>query len=343
MELSAILNKLKIVGIAFIVVMLIGTLGYKVIAPENGLFECFYMVAITVSTIGYGEFVLKEAMTPESMFAIRLFTIFVAFTGIGILTYLLSTVAALIVEGQLKQTFLIKSMEKKINNLEGHYIICGMTNVGMNISHELFKTKRDFVFTDTDPNKVNHTFSNHKDYIGLSGDCIDDNFLLKLGIKKASGVFITTADDNLNLVIALSVRNLNKDIKIIAMCNDIEYIPKLNIVGVNKIISPSFIGGLRMASEMIRPNVTSFLDEMMRGVDIVLRVEEVKLRIDLFGKKFSEVSLNGLKNTIVMALRENGKWVFNPEQEHIIGESSVLIVMTSPEDRLELIQKYGMH
>jgi voltage-gated potassium channel len=333
---DTIIKRLRLNFLLFLIVLGIGSIGFVILEPQYDLFQALYMTVITISTIGYTEIVEATNNVP-----VRVFTMILAFSGIGVLTYFVSNLASLIIEGNLSESFKRRKMEKKIDKLENHYIVCGLGNVGQNIINELIKTKRPFIFADNDENKVNTLLDLNPDQIGLGGDPTDDNFLLRLGVKKARGLLVTTGDDNTNLVVCVTAKNLNQNIKIIAECNEIKHQEKLKIAGADRVISPTFIGGLRMASEMIRPAATSFLDKMLRGTGEELRVEEVAIASKFAGQPLAALPTDDFRISLIMSIREGENWVFNPPKNHILKKDTTLIVMTTPEERAEMIEKFG--
>jgi voltage-gated potassium channel len=294
------------------------------------------MTIITVSTIGYTEVVDLTNNVPG-----RVFTIFIALGGIGVLTYSLSNVASLIIEGNIRQSIKKKKMEKKIGHFTDHYILCGIGNLGNNILEELHKTKRTFVIADKNPDKISLLAEKYDQLNSLTGDCTEESFLLKLGIEKAKGIFVCTGDDNINLVVCVAAKHVNPNVYIVVECNEVKNIEKLRIVKADKVISPTFIGGLRMASEMVRPTVTTFLDEMMRDQEKNLRIEEIKFSTKYQGRSLMDIDFEHLPNTIPMAIREKDKWVFNPPKRSVITEHSILIVMTNPIERKKMDEIYS--
>lgn len=333
---SPISRRVQIAGFLFLCVLLIGTAGYMYLDDSITWFDALYMTVITVSTIGFSE-VVDLSENPAG----RLFTIFIAFAGIGTVTYMLSNFAALVIEGELKDNFIIRRMEKKLKKIKGHYLICGVGDVGSYIAEELFKTQRPFVIADIDPERISELQEQFNGVIALAGDCAEDDFLAHLGLDRCAGVFIATGNDNLNLVICLSVRQQRPEIPIIVSCKSTQFVKKLELVGATKVITPESIGGMRMASEMIRPTVTTFLDIMMRDQGLNLRVEEVPLATKYEGDALRSISLQDFPNTLVMAIREADDWVFNPPEGYIFSSRSILIVMTSADERLLLEKRFS--
>ncbi len=313
--------------VILIVILAIGTAGYRVIGGEKySLLDCFYMTFITIATIGYGEIVdLSEH--PGG----RVFTMIIALAGIAVMTYLTSIVTAFLVEGHISEALWRRRMEKHIHKLSDHYIICGIGRVGRNVAHELDATDRIYVVIDEDMNSITTHLEKHPGQMYIHGDSSDDDILQKAHIETARGVFAVTGDDSKNLMISLTAKQLNPATRIVARCHEIRNSEKLRKAGADAIVSPDFTGGLRIASAMIRPHVVSFLDQMLKS-DENLRVEEVVVPAG-----FDEKPLAGLhlpdRNHIVVALRDGAKWVFNPEQRHALRAGMTLVIMATPEGR----------
>lgn len=336
MELNKVLRRLQITGLLFVIILTIGSAVYYNIDPKATVVDAFYMTAITVSTIGFQE-VIDLSNNPGG----RLFTIALAFSGIGIITYFFSNLASLFIEGEIRRNYELKKMEKRINKLEGHYIVAGCGRVGRNIALELFQTEKEFVLADAKEDALEE-FLNKGKVKGaphLTGDCTSDDFLLKLGITRATGLFVTSGDDNTNLVITLSARTLSPAIKIVALSKSIGHVQKLKRAGADKVITPTFIGGLRMASEMIRPKVTTFLDDMLK-TDLGQRIEELNVPDDHAGKLLSSLSIEDLSETMVLAINENDHWVYKPKPEHVLKKGSHLILMTTQREKRKLEDQF---
>ena len=316
---------------AMVLVMLTGTVGYHIIGPHYSWIDCFYMTFITVATIGYGE-IVDLSHSPNG----RLFTVFIAISGIGTLTYMLSTVTAFILEGDINEAWRRKRMQNKITKLKDHYIVCGIGRVGSNVAHELAMTGRHSVIVDTNLAHLESYLSSHPEQLYLHGDCTDNDILFAAGIERACGVFAVASDDSLNLVISLSAKQLNPVLRVVARCHDVKNVEKTRRAGADEIVSPDFTGGLRIVSAMVRPHVVSFLDEMIKS-DENLRMEEIVVPPGFSGKLLSMFNLAS-RDCILLAVRQDGKWVFNPTMQHIVQEGDVLMVMTTPHGRVRLEQ-----
>lgn len=227
-------------------------------------------------------------------------------------------------------------MEQKIKQLQDHFIVCSAERVGMHIVNELAATKRPFVVIDQHEEHIDDLLELFPDALYLLGDSSDNLLLEQAGIARAKGVFATEDDDNRNLVICLSAIHMNPNLRIISHARELKNIDKMKHAGATSVISSEQIGGLRMASEMARPAVVSFLDIMLRDKQKNLRIEEVKISPALAGKSLQDLKLKRHREMLLMAIREKDEWIYNPEETQLLTEASILIFMGTPEARIQL-------
>lgn len=302
----------------------------------NTLFDCFYMTMITVTTIGYGE-VINMGNQPE----VRMFTVFVAIAGIILATYTFTNFVAIMVDGRINKRYKYLTLMNAVNDLKGHYIICGAGRIGTGIANELLQTRRPFVIIERDATRVSDTATVRPDWLIIEGEAADDDTLQKAGIKHCAGVFAATNDDNTNLVISLSAKQLNNSARVVSMCKDTSYITKITKAGADKVISPYQIGGLRMASEMLRPTVTSFLDDMLRDSDHNYRFEEFTIQQRFVGSTIAVLNLDRFENSNFLAVRKRGgDAIYRPDNNYIFEEGDVFIVITNPHERQQIEQLF---
>ena len=222
-------------------------------------------------------------------------------------------------------------MEKKIAELTGHYIVCGMGRVGTNVAHELIKTRRTLVMVEINQDALDNWLAQHPDTLYLHADAADDEALRAAGIMHAAGVFAVTGDDSHNLMVSLSVKLLNPKVRVVARVHDVHNSNKARRAGADEVVSPDFTGGMRIASAMLRPHAVNFMDQMLRSDD-GLRVEEVVVPADFVARPMRQIAPRS-RDYILMAAHEQGQWVFNPPDEHLIQPGSALILMTNPSGR----------
>lgn len=319
-------------GAILVAVFVIGTVGFWFIGGGRySIVDALYMTFITVATIGFGE-VIDLSGNPAG----RAFTMLIAISGIGTFMYVLTNVTALTVEGELTEFFRRRRMEKTARKYYDHYIICGLGSVGLHIVNELKATKRQYVVVDADRNIIAKLLELHPEAVVIEGDATDNTTLLTAGIERARGLFAVTEDDNQNLVISLTARQLNSRLRVVAQCTEMGNSEKMKKAGADAVVCPSLIGGLRMASEMIRPTTVSFLDIMLRDRDRNLRVEEVEVPESCAGKAISALNLKRYPHALLLAAKTGEGWVYNPPEDYVLMPQSTLVFMTTPEGREEL-------
>jgi voltage-gated potassium channel len=335
---TSILRRFRWPLIAVIAILVIGTIGYRLIAgPQYSFLDTFYMTLITISTIGFGEVI--DISAPVG----RAFTIFIAIAGVGVMFYIITNATALIVEGELTKSLRRRRMEKKAKTFKNHYIICGMGEVGSHIANELSATKRPYVMIETNKDIIENTLERFKDGIFIEGDATDNDVLFKAGIKQAKGIFVTLHDDNHSLVVSFTAKQLNPSLRVVTQCNELKNSEKMKKAGADAVISTSLIGGLRMASEMVRPTVVSFLDTMLRDKEKNLRVEEVSVPESLAGRTISSLGFERYPGILLLAVRAKEGWIYNPPANCVISPDSALVFIGNPEERRKLEKELGVN
>jgi len=319
----------------FVLVELVGSIGFWIVSEyKASVLDCVYMTFITVATIGFGE-TIDLSHSPGG----RVFLMAIAMVGIANVTYATSKLTAFILEADINEALRRRRMQDRIDALNRHYIICGVGRVGSNVAHELLVTNRPFVGIEEAPAAIELFNEKHPRAIALHGDCSDDDILLRAGIKRAAGVFAVTGDDGKNLLITLSAKQLNPEVRVVARIHDVRNSEKLKRVGADAIVSPDFTGGMRIASSMLRPAVVSFLDEMLR-TDDKLRVEEVVVPAS-FTQRGLAAAVPANAGYVVLAVRADGGWQFNPPADFALRPGHVLVAMATPEGRLRLERELG--
>ena len=227
-------------------------------------------------------------------------------------------------------------MEKRIEKMKGHYIVCGIGMVGLYIVHELNETKRLQIAVDSDPAQLDLLKSRNIDVPMLLGDATENELLERAVVREAKGLFATTNSDNDNIVIALTAKQLNPALRVVCRCNDTKNIEKIKRAGADKVVALNYIGGLRMAAEMTRPHATDFLESMLRDKEQALRVEEVIVPADsqYVGREVEALELPNMGNILLLAVRNgHGEWTYNPPANLRLEQGMHLIVLATPEER----------
>jgi voltage-gated potassium channel len=323
-------------GMVMAFVVVASSEGYYLIGHGRWAFgDCLYMTIITLATVGYGETLDGMDRVPYA----RLWTVLVILCGSGILVYWVSSFTAVIVEGDLRGVLRRRRMDKAIANLSDHIILCGAGNTGEHAIRELVETKTPFVVLDHNEARLLELSEELGEQLVYHvGEATDDSALLAVGIARARGVLVMLHEDRDNLFCTLSCRALNSKVRIISKAVEHASVPKLMRAGADRAVSPNFIGGMRLASEMIRPAVVEFLDTMLRGDDR-LRVEEVPVpeAASIVGKTLRNANLREQTKALVLAVRAPDlSYHFNPGPDFVINAGATLIIMAHMDEVLRL-------
>ena len=320
------LQKLLTMSISiFVVVLLAGFLGYLVLDEAHNPLTAIYMAIITVFGVGY-----EEAITMRGNPAGQVFTI--AFIAASMISFVFVTVSAtgFVLEGYLHQLIWRKKMQKRIDRLQDHYIVCGAGNTGRHVVEEFLKMEVPFVIIERDKERVENLRRDETCCL-VEGDATDEALLVQAGIERAKGLVTCLPDDKSNLFVVLTARGLNAEMRIISRAIEDGTTPKLLKVGADSVINPNNIGGLRMASDMLRPAVVTFLDMMMRDPRNTLRFEEATVQEDsaFAGKTIAEADVGRKTGVIIVAVRqaETEHYTFNPSGDLTLEPGDVLVLI----------------
>jgi voltage-gated potassium channel len=315
---------------ALTVVYAVGVVGYKLIGgTAHSWLDALYMTTITLTTTGYGE-VIPIAEKPVA----QAFTIVLLLFGATGVVYFASVITAFLVEGDLTAGFRRRRMQRAIDELQGHYIVCGAGQAGLAVLHELRETHRVAVLIETDEPTISRLLEDWPELFVVRGDFTDDTTLVQAGVERAAGIVFCADSDKDSLVGTVTARHLSSTVRIVARATDERAIQRLRSAGADGVVSPGLIGGMRLASELVRPTVVGFLDRMLRDKGHALRIEEVEVPIGspFAGRRVEDLSLRQYQNLLVLAAQHaaSGELVYNPPPDHRLAEGDRLIVMGTP-------------
>lgn len=308
--------------------MVAGSLGYFALGQGRwSLFECVYMTVITVATVGYSEL-------PDMghVWGARTWTIALILGGVGVVAYLQATVTVLLVEGFFGKALRERRMRRAIENLKDHVVVAGAGSTGKHVIEELVQAGEDFVVIDRDGEhlaRVNEEIADGK-LLYVFGDATDDRTLLAAGVDRARGVVAALTDDKDNLFVTLSARSINTQARIVAKVVMPETEAKMLKAGASTIVSPAMLGGRRMASEVVRPEVHRFVEEMLADKGVNFRMEEVQVNesSSFVGKPLSALPTRGVLRILVVAAKmPGGGFIYDPESELELLIGTKLIVL----------------
>ncbi len=322
LAIRRVLSALALLGI---VILLGGAALYYLGQGEYSFAHSIYFAVITISTVGFAELPHLDAHP-----AARFVTGIMIIAGIGTIAFFQSTLTALLIEGVIAKAFRRRRMKNRIAALADHMVVAGCGRTGKYIVEELHAIGQTFVLIEQDEALIARV-SDELDgkLLYVVGDATEDHTLIAAGVERARGVVSALAEDRDNLFVTLSARSLNPKARIVSKAVEIENEPKIVKAGADSTVSPNRIGGIRLVSELVRPKVTQFLDQMLR-VTKHLRFEEVPIPegSSFAGKSLREVPIRDKTNLLVVALHEpQGGYVYNPSPDHKLEVGTQLIVM----------------
>jgi voltage-gated potassium channel len=321
-------NRLLAGFVALLVVIAGGATGFWLIGDGRWTwFDCMYMTVITITTVGYGETLAGM----ETVAHARTFAMVLLVFGTGVLVYFASTITAFVVEGELKSVLAAQRLKKRIKKMKDHFIVCGAGTTGRHIINELIATGRPVVAIDMNETELKEIASLHPKaaYSYLVGDATDDELLLQANLTSAAGLAAALAEDKDNLYLVVATRQSNPSCRIIARVTEMSHMERLKKAGADSVVSPNFIGGMRIVSELVRPAVVRFLDEMLRDKTASMRIEEVTIAAgcDLEGKNLREADVRGRFGMNILAVKIGDRWTYNPAADHVVKATQVLVVI----------------
>lgn len=315
--------------------------GYKILFPAASWHSVFFMTAITLSTVGYGD-VLGVEQDPIA----SIYTMAVIIVGMGGVLYAISSVTAFIVEGHLRNIIEERRASRQMERLNQHYIICGAGQTGIHVVRELHSMGKAFVVIETSNEMLERVKDDFPEALTIHGDATGDQVLEKAGVERAAGLVAALSSDKDNLFLVISSRMLNPSLKIVSRAIDMNIIPKLQKAGANYVVSPNYIGGMRIASQLVRPHVVSFLDRMLRGKDSDIRVEEVVVpeRSPLIGSSLNESEIHRKSGVYILAYSPDGSsenFIYNPSSEERIVAGAILVFIGHTEQKERLVKLFS--
>ena len=322
--------------VLFLSLVLIGTVGFHFIENLNYL-DSLYMTIITIFTVGFRE--IKEPMSPLG----QVFTIFIILGGVGSVLYTFTKIAEIVYEGTVNKIWRRKRMEKKIQRLKDHYIICGHGRMGNTVRERLEEEKLPYVVIDSSDEGLT-ALKEKKDCLYIEGDATDEDVLIQAGIKRAKALAALLATDADNLYLVMTVKMINPSLFVLSKVMDDEAERKIIQIGANKVVSPYKESGLKIAQGLMRPTLVDFIDLIIRRSELSLLMEEIVVKKDatIVNRTLAECDIRRKANVIVVAIKKPGQAiVFNPSPAMDIETGDTLLVLGNNTD-LSLFEKTYM-
>ena len=312
-----------------VLLIALGTAGYMFIEKWNML-DALYMTVITVSTIGYGE---VHAVSPQG----RIFTLVLIVLGVGFFLYVIGNVVQFLVEGRIRLILGRHKLDKQINQLNNHYIVCGYGRMGRALCRYLMQKHLRFVAIENNPDRI--PVMNEDGILYISGEATAEETLMKAGLKNASNLITALGTDADNVFLVLLAKGLNPNLYVVARASQNASKKPLYTAGADVVVSPFDVGARRMAHAVLRPNVIRFLEIAFADESTDIHIEEITIAES---SKLADVSLkeSGIRQNynlnILSMVKVDGTMVFNPSADTVIYAGGSIIAVGSSEDLVKL-------
>ena len=293
--------------------------------------DALYMTVITLTTVGYGE-------VHEVSRIGQIYTILLIFIGVAFFLFVAGSVVQFMVEGRIRTILGRRSLDKKIDRLKNHYIVCGYGRIGRYLCNQLKRKPIDLVVIDKNRELI--PILDDDKVLYLSGDASDEAILHNAGILRAKGLIAVLATDTENVFLVLTARQLNPDLYIIARASRDESKSKLQAAGANRVESPYEMGAVSMAQRIIRPTVTNFLNLAFAHKRKDIQMEEIPVNSSsgLINVMLKDTGIRQQFNLIIIAIKKpDGSMMFNPSYETVI-EAGDTVIAVGQEGNLQKLE-----
>ena len=306
-----------------------GTAGYMLIEKWSML-DSLYMTVITLSTIGYGE---VHAVSQTG----RIFTLVLIFLGVGFYLYVIGNVVQFLVEGRIRLILGRFKLDKKIGQLNNHYIVCGYGRMGRALCRYLTQKNLEFVAIEKNTDRI--PVMNQDGILYISGEATAEENLLKAGLKRASNLITALGTDADNVFLVLLAKGLNPGLYVVARASQNASKMPLYTAGADIVVSPFDVGARRMAHAVLRPNVIRFLELAFADESTDIHIEEVTVSESstLVDVSLQESGIRQKYDLIILSIvNQDGTMVFNPSATTQISAGGSVIAVGSSENLMKL-------
>jgi voltage-gated potassium channel len=315
-----LLRRAALVAVLLALMLCVGTLGY-VLIEGYPVFDAFYMTLITITTVGYQEI---HPLSPAG----RVFNSFVIFFGVAVIFIASGAMTQSIIELELGDRYGKRRKKRMIENLNGHFIICGFGRVGRNASAELQRLQAQVIVIDKQEERVERAML--LGMLALEADATLDDTLRSAGVMRAKGLIASLPSDAENLFIILSAKSLNPGLTVVTRASEEESEIKLKRAGADIVFTPYAIVGHRIAQALVKPHLVEFLNIATSDMGPEVTLEQIVLsgKSQLASKTFGEIQQQCTSSVIPLAIRRaGGQMVFNPKPETLVSAGDYLIAI----------------
>ena len=317
------LLRFRLAAILLAIIVVVGIAGYMLIDGWSFL-DSFYMVVITISTVGYTE------IHPQGIPG-RIFTSGLIVVGVGTLLYGFGIFAETLTDNAIGRYRRERQLQRDLDALRDHFIICGYGRIGTQIVAEFEDHQVAYVVIDQTDEALDRVRAEGR--LHIEGDASKEEVLKQAGIERARGLISAVDSDERAVYIVLAARALNPKLYIVARAGRPDSIRRLELAGATRTISPYVMAGHRMAELAIRPAMVDVLDTLHHG-EAGIGVEEMVVGSLMVGKTLESAGLLAPEAAKVLAVRKrDGNVSVNPPATLSL-EADDLVIALGTEDQL---------
>ena len=328
-------TKIRRGATALLVIVIVAVLGFRLLAGYDWV-ESFWMVVITVSTVGYSEQSQQDVWT-------QLLCIAVILLGTTAAAYTFTGMIQLTLQGELDRAFGRRRMEKEISRLQNHTIICGFGKSGPVLARDLEHRRRRFVIIEIDP--VHFQEAIEKGYLAINKDATDEETLQEANIKEASAIVVALPTDAENVFITLSARNLCPNIRIVALADHESTSRKLRQAGADEVVMGHQMVAEYMSRLVTRPTAAAFFSSLTQPEfkDLILDELFIPGGSSVEDQSIAQLRVRDHHELLVVAIMGiDGSFDFNPTGNRVFQQGETILVMGRQEDIESFQTRYGL-
>jgi len=304
--------------------LIIGIAGYMWIEDYNFI-DAVFMTIITIATVGYRE--VKELNTGG-----KIFTSFLIIYSISTFAYAISVITRYVIEGEFQTYFRHYQVNKEIQKLKNHIIVCGYGRNGKQACDQLRSEGVRFVAIESNP-QIIAAMQEEQDLLFIEGDATKDEVLIEAGLESAKALITALPSDAANVFVVLTARDKSPKLKIISRASDDASEHKLKRAGADNVIMPDKIGGTHMAALITKPDVLEFIDHITGTINI--RLEEIlfkSLPDSMQNKSIRELEIRNKTGANIIGFKSaSGDYIINPSPDTVMMQDAKLFVLGTQE------------